>query len=124
MDEDRAGWEMEFWQVSQLDVHPFKCSNCKTVTPQVIQKTYDCQEVPDAPPEVWLVECQRCFEMRMIYPSERVLSKEDDIERCNQCGNYKMKSARCKVCRLASGQDRIKRIVFTGHNDLEVWDEI
>lgn len=107
-----------------LDVHPFKCANCKATTPHTLLRKYDCQEVPGSPPEVWLVECQRCFEMRMIYPSERLASKEDDIMRCPECGGYKMKSAKCKVCRLASGKDRIKRIVFTGHTDLEVWDEI
>ena len=107
-----------------LDVHPFKCGTCKATTPQVVQRKYDTTDIPEAPDEVWLVECQRCFEMRMIYPEERLASKEDDIIRCPECGGYKMKAAQCKVCRLAAGKDRIKRIVFTGHNDLEVWDQI
>jgi hypothetical protein len=107
-----------------LDIHPFKCSGCKGVTPHRLVRTYDCQEVPDAPPEVWLVECQRCFEMRIIYPSERLASKEDDILRCAQCGNWKMKAAKCRVCRLAAGEETIKRKIFTGHSDLLVDDEI
>lgn len=106
------------------DVHPFKCGNCKAVTAQVLHRTYDCTEIPEAPAEVWLVECQKCFEMRIIYPAERVASKEDDITRCADCGAYKMKAAKCKICALATGRQRIKRIVFTGHNDLEVWDQI
>ena len=105
-----------------LDIHPFNCSNCKVTAAHRLVKTYDCREVPEAPPEVWLVECQRCFEMRIIYPSERVASKEDDIQRCTQCGNYKMKAAKCRICRIADGQETIKRRIFTGHNDLEVDD--
>ena len=107
-----------------LDIHPFKCSGCKASTAHRLVRTYDCQEVPDAPPEVWLVECQRCFEMRIIYPSERIASKEDDILRCVQCGNWKMKAARCRICLLASGEETIKRKIFTGHSDLLIDDEI
>ena len=103
-----------------LDVHPFKCSSCKTNTAHRLVKTYDALGVPDAPDEVWLVECQRCFEMRIIYPSERVTSKEDDIARCDDCGNWKMKAAKCRICRLAAGYETIKRRVFTGHSDIEV----
>lgn len=103
-----------------LDVHPFKCGTCKATTPHTLLRKYECQEVPDSPPEVWLMECQRCFEMRMIYPSERLHSKEDDIMRCAQCGGYKMKSAKCRVCRIAAGEETLMRRIFTGHQDLEV----
>ena len=105
-----------------LDIHPFKCTGCKSVTAQRLIRTFDCEDVPDSPAEVWLVECQRCFEMRIIYPSERLANKEDDITRCSQCGNYKMKAARCRICRIADGSETIKRRVFTGHTDLEVDD--
>ncbi len=60
-------------------------------------------EVKDAPEEVWLVECQRCFLQRIIYPSDRVASREDDIVRCDKCGGWKMKAAKCRICRLAAG---------------------
>lgn len=58
--------------------------------------------------------------MRIIYPSERLASREDDIQRCTQCGNYKMKAAKCRICRIADGQETITRKVFTGHTDMEV----
>ena len=103
-----------------LDIHPFKCSGCKVKTAHRLIKTYDCQEVPEAPPEVWLVECQRCFEMRIIYPSERLADKEDDITRCLECGNWKMKASKCRVCLIAAGVETIKRKAFTGHSDIEV----
>lgn len=107
-------------QEVNLDIHPFKCSACKAPTAHRLVRTYECQDIPEAPPEVWLVECQRCFEMRIIYPSERVTSKEDDIARCDDCGNWKMKSARCRICRIAAGSETITRRVFTGHSDYEV----
>jgi hypothetical protein len=66
------------------------------------------------------VECQRCFEMRIIYPSERLADKEDDITRCLECGNWKMKSARCRICRIVAGEETITRKVFTGHTDMEI----
>ena len=103
-----------------LDIHPFKCSACKASTAHRLVRTYECADVPDSPPEVWLVECQRCFEMRIIYPSERVASKEDDIARCSDCGNWKMKSARCRICRITSGAETITRKVFNGHTDMRV----
>jgi hypothetical protein len=104
-----------------LDIHPFKCSSCKASTAHRLVRTYECQEVPDAPPEVWLVECQRCFEMRIIYPSERLASKEDDIARC-QCGSWKMKSKKCRICEIAAGNETIKRRVDTGHTIMWVDD--
>ena len=104
-----------------LDIHPFKCTGCKSVTAQRLIRTFDCAGVPDSPAEVWLVECQRCFEQRIIYPAERVASKEDDITRC-QCGQWKLKSAKCRVCSIAAGSETIKRRVFTGHTNLEVDD--
>ena len=107
-----------------LDIHPFKCSSCKATTPHRLLKSYDCQEVPDAPPEVWLVECQRCFEQRIIYPSERIANKEDDITRCEECGNWKMKAAKCRVCRLAAGQEKIKERYWTGGATLERYADI
>jgi recombinational DNA repair protein RecR len=48
------------------------------------------------------------------------MSKEDDIHRCDECGNWKMKSARCRICQIAAGSETIKRRVFTGHKDMEV----
>jgi hypothetical protein len=33
-----------------------------------------------------------------------------------------MKAARCRICRIASGEETIKRRVFTGHTDMEVDD--
>lgn len=119
MDENWIKWPVGIPSMI-LDVHPFKCGSCKATTPHRLVRAYDCSEVPDAPEEVWLVECQRCFEMRMIYPSERIASKEDDILRCAQCGNWKMKAAKCRVCSLAADNETIKRRVFTGHKDLWV----
>ena len=103
-----------------LDIHPFNCLTCKATTAHRLLRTYECQDVPDSPPEVWLVECQRCFETRIIYPSDRVASKEDDIGRCDSCGNWKMKSARCRICRIVAGSETITRKVFTGHKDMKV----
>jgi len=102
-----------------LDVHPFKCSRCKNVTVHRLIKTYETVDVKDAPDEVWLVECQRCFESRIIYPDERVASKEDDLDRCKGCGNWKMKSARCRICRIISGEERLKENYFNGHTTIE-----
>jgi len=101
------------------DVHPFKCSGCKAITAHVQIKEYECVDVPEAPSEVWLVECQRCFTQRIIYPSDRVAAKEDDITRCDQCGNYKMKVAKCRICLIAQGQEQIKERYWTGGATLE-----
>jgi hypothetical protein len=38
-------------------------------------KRFSTEDVAEAPEEVWLVECQRCFLQRIIYPSDRVLAK-------------------------------------------------
>lgn len=103
-----------------LDIHPFKCGQCKGVRPHRLLRTYECPDIPEAPDEVWLMECQGCFDQRIIYPAERVVSKEDDICRCDACGNYKMKSVKCRVCEIAAGNETITRRVFTGHQDLEV----
>jgi len=100
-----------------LDVHPFKCGSCKSVTPQRLLKEYECSDIPEAPGTVWLTECQRCFEQRIVYPTERVISKEDDIERCLECGNWKMKSSKCRICLLADGVEKLKVKFFTGHSD-------
>jgi hypothetical protein len=99
------------------DVHPFKCGTCKAVRAFRLIKTYECPDIPEAPGEVWLVECQGCFEQRIIYPTERVSAKEDDIERCKECGNWKMKAQRCRVCRIAAGLEKIQVKMFNGHKD-------
>ncbi len=31
----------------------------------------------------------------------------DDIVRCDQCGKWKMKAAKCRICRLAAGLESI-----------------
>ena len=99
------------------DVHPFKCGNCKKVTAQRLVKTYDSEIEPGQ--LVWLTECQLCFEQRLIDPAERIASREDDITRCDQCGNYKMKAAQCRICRIAAGQERIKERYWNGNATLE-----
>ena len=105
--------------MSLLDAHPFKCSKCKKRTAHRLIQIYDTRDVENAPEEVWLVECQNCFESRIIYPSERIASAEDDIERCSGCGNYKMKSVKCRICRIMSGQEQLKESYFNGHTTVE-----
>ena len=100
-----------------LEMHPFKCGNCKKVTAHREIRRY-ASEINEGQ-EVWLMECQNCFEMRLIEPVERVASKEDDITRCDQCGNYKMKAAKCRICKLAAGQERVKERYWTGGATLE-----
>jgi NAD-dependent SIR2 family protein deacetylase len=100
------------------DVHLFKCGQCKKATPNVLIKTYECADIPEAPGEVWLIECQRCFTQRIIYPTERITTGEDDITRCKDCGNWIQKSDRCRVCRLARGQEMLKIKYFTGHTEI------
>lgn len=102
-----------------FDIHPFKCGQCKGVRPHRLIKTYDCPDIPEAPGEVWLMECQGCFDHRIIYPTERVASKEDDIERCGECGNWKMISTKCRICKIAADQESIKIKYFTGHSDIK-----
>jgi hypothetical protein len=101
------------------DAHPFPCSNCKLVTPHIELKRFNTEDVSEAPEEVWLVECQRCFLQRIIYPSDRVASKEDDIVRCEQCGGWKMKSGKCRICRLAAGFEQISVKYWTGNATME-----
>ena len=101
------------------EAHPFKCGHCKKVTAHREIKRYDTSDVAEMPLEVWLLECQNCFEMRMIDPVERLANKEDDITRCDQCGNYKMKAAKCRICLIAAGQERIKQRYWTGGATLE-----
>lgn len=103
-----------------LDIHPFKCGQCKGVRPHRLLKTYECPDIPEAPGEVWLMECQGCFDQRIIYPTERIASKEDDIERCKACGNYKMKATKCRICKIAEGSEKIKIRLFNGHKDWSV----
>ncbi len=71
------------------------------------------------PEEVWLIECQRCFVQRIIYPADRIASKEDDIIRCEQCGGWKMKSGKCRVCRLAAGFEKLSEKYWTGNSTME-----
>lgn len=103
-----------------LDIHPFKCGQCKGIRPHRLLKTYECPDIPEAPGEVWLMECQGCFDQRIIYPTERIASKEDDIERCKACGNYKMKATKCRICKIAEGSEKIKQRLFNGHKDWSV----
>jgi hypothetical protein len=101
------------------DAHPFICSNCKLVTPHIELHKYDSTDIAEAPEEVWLVECQRCFMQRIIYPADRVTAKEDDIVRCDQCGKWKMKAAKCRICRLAAGLEEISERYWTGNETKE-----
>ena len=101
------------------DAHPFQCSNCLAVTPHIELYRYETSDIPEAPEEVWLIECQRCFLQRIIYPSDRVASKEDDITRCDKCGNWKMKSGKCRICRLAAGFEQISVKYWTGNATME-----
>ena len=100
-----------------LEMHPFKCGNCKKVTAHREINRYASEIVEGQ--EVWLMECQNCFEMRLIDSVERVAQKENDITRCDQCGNYKMKAANCRICKLAAGQERIKERYWNGNTTLE-----
>ena len=101
------------------DAHPFICSGCKLVTPHIELHKYDASDIAEAPEEVWLVECQRCFMQRIIYPADRVTAKEDDIVRCDQCGKWKMKAAKCSICRLAAGFEEISVKYWTGNATME-----
>ena len=100
------------------DAHPFKCGECAKPTAHILVRTYECEDIPEAPGEVWLIECQRCFTQRIIYPAERLAAREDDITRCDQCGNYKMKADKCRICRLAADEEKIKIKYFTGHKEI------
>jgi formylmethanofuran dehydrogenase subunit E len=111
-------WQLGISKVS-LEMHPFKCGNCKKVTAHREVKRYDSDESPDNPKAIWLMECQTCFEMRLIDPVERIANKEDEITRCDQCGNYKMKAANCRICKIAAGQERITQRYWTGGATLE-----
>jgi hypothetical protein len=99
------------------DAHPFKCGPCKKATVHTFITKYD-SEITEGD-EVWLMECQNCFEQRLFDPIDRVISKEDDITRCDQCGNYKLKAAKCRICRIADGQERIKERYWNGNATLE-----
>lgn len=101
------------------DVHPFKCGNCKKVTPHREVQRYDTKEIDGLADEIWLLECQNCYEQRILDPVERLANKEDDIMRCTQCGNYKMKAANCRICKIVDGQERIKERYWNGNATLE-----
>lgn len=116
MDAHWIRWQLGISEVS-LEMHPFKCGQCKKITAHREIRRYT-SEINEGQ-EVWLMECQNCFEMRLIEPVERVASKEDDITRCDQCGNYKMKAANCRICRIVAGQERIKERYWTGGATLE-----
>ncbi len=99
------------------DAHPFKCGPCKKVTVHSFVTKYD-SEITEGD-EVWLMECQNCFEQRLFDPVDRVINREDEIGRCDQCGNYKMKNAKCRICKIADGQERIKERYWNGNATLE-----
>jgi hypothetical protein len=99
------------------DAHPFKCGPCKKVTVHSCITKYD-SEITEGD-EVWLMECQNCFEQRLFDPVDRVISREDEIGRCGQCGNYKMVNAKCRICKIADGQERIKERYWNGNATLE-----
>ena len=111
-------WALGLSEMKQ-DAYPFKCSTCLAVTPHIELYRYETSDIPESPEEVWLVECQRCFLQRIIYPSDRVASKEDDIIRCEQCGGWKMKSGKCRVCRLAAGFEKLSEKYWTGNSTME-----
>jgi hypothetical protein len=116
MDENRIRWQVGISEVIN-EMHPFKCGPCKKVTPHHYITKYVSEIEPDA--WVWLMECQNCFEQRLFDPIDRVISREDEITRCDQCGNYKMKAAKCRICKIADGQERIKERYWNGNATLE-----
>ena len=99
------------------EMHPFKCGPCKKVTPHRGITAYE-SEIEEGE-MVWLMECQNCFEQRLFDPIDRVINREDEIDRCDQCGNYKMKAAKCRICKIANGQERIKERYWNGNATLE-----
>lgn len=99
------------------EIHPFKCAHCQKVTAHRGISAYE-SEIEECE-IVWLMECQNCYEQRLVDPADRVANKEDDIGRCDKCGNYKMKAAQCRICKLASGQERIKERYWNGNATLE-----
>jgi hypothetical protein len=38
--------------------------------------------------------------------------------RCEQCGGWKMKSGKCRVCRLAAGFEKLSEKYWTGNATL------
>jgi len=101
-----------------LDLHTFKCGRCKAKTAHILIKVYSGIQLEDVPGEVWEVECQRCFEPRIVYPSERIANSEDDIVRCGQCGNWKMKAAKCRICSMIANNEEIMENYWTGGQTL------
>ena len=99
------------------EMHPFKCGPCKKVTPHFYITKYE-SEIQEGD-WVWLMECQNCFEQLLFDPIDRVISREDEITRCDQCVNYKMKAAKCRICKIADGQERIKERYWNGNATLE-----
>ncbi len=118
MDENRVGWPVGVQEVN-LDLHIFKCASCKQKTAHILVKVYSGIKLDEVPGEVWEVECQRCFEPRIIYPSERIAAKEDDICRCDQCGNWKLKTPKCRICQMVADNEAIKEKYWTGSQTLE-----
>jgi hypothetical protein len=116
MDENRIRWQVGVSEMTG-DAHPFKCGPCKKVTVHTYVTEYD-SEINEGE-KVWLMECQNCFEQRLFDPVDRVINREDEIGRCDQCGNYKMKNAKCRICRIADGQERIKERYWNGNATLE-----
>ena len=99
------------------EIHPFHCAQCKKATPHRGVNAYE-SEIKEGE-IIWLMECQNCFEQRLIDPAERLANREDDITRCDQCGNYKMKAAKCRICKIVDGQERIKERYWNGNATLE-----
>jgi hypothetical protein len=116
MDENRSRWALGLSEMID-EIHPFTCGQCKKVTAQRGIIKYD-SEITEGQ-DVWLMECQNCFEQRLVEPMDRVANKEDAITRCDQCGNYKMKAAKCRICKIADGQERIKERYWNGNATLE-----
>lgn len=99
------------------EIHPFHCAQCKKVTAHRGVNAYE-SEIKEGE-IIWLMECQNCFEQRLIDLAERVANREDEITRCDQCGNYKMKAAKCRICKIVDGQERIKERYWNGNATLE-----
>ena len=66
------------------EIHPFKCGQCQKVTAHRGVTAYESEIEPGE--MVWLMECQNCFEQRLIDPAERVANKEDPIVTGKQIG--------------------------------------
>jgi hypothetical protein len=66
----------------------------------------------------WLSASDASFKALSIHLIA-LLAKEDDILRCEQCGGWKMKAAKCRICRLAAGFEEISVKYWTGNATME-----